>query len=296
MPSYQIIDGQGYASNDEGGGSHRVDSTPTEHEAPGTVITSGRTEGGTLRSAAELGPKDVISVAGGETSVAAALNARLVSRMADGSLVVNDHSGASASPSQGQESGRGEGEGDDGEAPLEAMGRETETLITQAAESGEDLAVQSIIADVSKGVDASDDDLGKIATRLQMEPEAVRENYQQVRDQFAKQAYDRVAKDTGLDGESILAWGWENAPGLMQEAIRNHLNNRSTGKYQAVAKEYLMNLDTIDPDGLVRALQNNGYTKVEKTRNGKILLEVDGSGQVEYRAAIRGGIIFPAGL
>lgn len=284
MARVTISGDQSFYDDMEGGGKHQMSSAQTSDAAPGTLIQSGRTEGGSIRGAAQLTDKDIISVGGGETSVAAAINARLVSRNPDGSLEVLDPS-VSASPS------------DEGpaEAPLEAMDRETESLITQAAESGEDLAVAAIVADVSKGVDASDNDLGMIASRLGMEPEVVRQNYETVRDQFTKQASDRVSKDTGLPAEAIFDWAWQHKPDLMQKAIQSHLNDRSTNGYNKVAREYILNLDQSDPEGLMEALRRNGFKNVEKNSKGKILFD-DGSGQTEYRSAVLGGVIFPAGF
>lgn len=105
----------------------------------------------------------MIRVAGGETSVAAALAAGFVARQGDGSLVVvYDASQPSTGPDPWENSGKGPEvktrSGDeisvnaDHLVPMEAMDAETEGLITGVAKQGEQMAVASIIADVSKGL------------------------------------------------------------------------------------------------------------------------------------------------
>lgn len=73
-----------------------------------------------------------------------------------------------------------------------------------------------------------------------------------------------------------------------------HLNNRTTNGYSKVVNAYYLNLDTIDPEGLMAALENNGFTKVTRTSKGKILF-TDESGESEWRAAVRAGTVKPGG-
>lgn len=56
------------------------------------------------------------------------------------------------------------------------------------------------------------------------------------------------------------------------------------------------NLDSIDPDSLMRALENNDFTDVERTKAGKTLFSDPELGRMEWRGAVKSGVINPAGL
>ena len=68
----------------------------------------------------------------------------------------------------------------------------------------------------------------------------------------------------------------------------------SSGTVAVDREPVVRNEDTTDPEGLMVALKRNGFTNVHRTTKGKLLFSDEG-GEMEWKAAVRGGVVKPGG-
>lgn len=85
-----------------------------------------------------------------------------------------------------------------------------------------------------------------------------------------------------------MAWGYANAPELMQRAIRQHATQRTTAGYQAVAKQFVENLDRIDPEAVLQAELPQGWT-AKQTKGGRVVLVSPQGREHSWQALAKSG-------
>lgn len=309
MPEVTWNDGKMTTSRTSGG-SHTISHETKEHAEEGQTITSGRTPSGVPRDQSQLTDNDVIRVAGGETSVKAAIAAGLVSRNPDGSLTVTrgrspkgkgnareararsaaDQQQAQQQEQQGEDHQSEDG-GEDVEANMEALDDTTEGVITEAAQKLSPTDVRGAIEDLAKGQYVREEAIGRMASELGIEPDDMQGRVEQVRGAMQEQAMNRMAAHGVADAQEIVNWAWENAPEMMGEAIRTHATQRSTKGYDKVVQAYTEQLDNVAPHALLNAQPGDGIRSIRRADNGKILLTLDDGQEMEYRAAVKAGHI-----
>ncbi|MET0025917.1 MAG: hypothetical protein ABW085_16835 [Sedimenticola sp.] len=148
--------------------------------------------------------------------------------------------------------------------------------------------VQHAMHVMSSGQDLSDTLVGDLASRLHMEPHELRAKIEPIHEAFAIQAGQEIAS-YGLDPEAVREWAQENTPDLMKQASFEHFNLRSTDGYNAVAHEYLKQLDKVDPDAILNAELGEGISATIGNR-GEILLNTP-HGQMSWASAISTGLV-----
>lgn len=261
--------------------NYQVNPTP----APVTsgLITQGRTASGSPVVGGALNENHIVNIGGLETSLKAAIAARLVTANPDGTFsVVSQEARA-----QAQREREAQAKAEAAEA-VETVDRGTEATITTFANGVSPSTVMGAILDFASGQDVREGHITHAASELGMEPTKVRAMVEQVRGAFEAQARSTVDR-AGLPSDEVFAWAYQNKPDLMKQAIREQATMRSTKGYQRVAQAYMENMDTINPDALLNAQLGEGL-EIKKASNGKLVLKTP-KGEMEYRAAVRSGLL-----
>jgi hypothetical protein len=252
------------------------------------VLTQGRTASGSPVSGSGLTRESIVNVGGSETSVKAAIAVGLVQANGDGSFSVVSPAARAQAQLQHQQQSETQ-ERIDAAPEVETVAAEVEGTITTFATNVSPSTVMGAVLDFSNGVDVRDSHISAAASEMGVEPSQVRAMVEQVRGAFETQAR-AVVDGMGVPSDDVFAWAYQHKPELMQQAIRQQATQRSTKGYQQVAQTYLENLDTINPAALLNAELGNGL-KVKKANNGRIVIQTPDRGDIEYRAAVRSGLI-----
>ena len=149
----------------------------------------------------------------------------------------------------------------------------------------------SIIQDITSGDGAMDPNtINRAASEAGMEPAQMEAKINSVGMAMLEQANQAVAKH-GVDPQAM--WEHYNEPAnlpKLQAAVRKHAMTRSTASYGELAREYISNLDTIDPDAILSA-DFGGQGKAHRDDSGKIVV-TDASGTTyTWKSAVKAGII-----
>jgi hypothetical protein len=290
MSEIPIIDGKSTTSPEPTRESTNFQVNPMPSAIPSGTITQGRSSSGSPIYGGAINGNSIINVGGGETTVKAARAAGLVIANADGSFSMV----SAATRAQVQQQKQADQDKARAEAQAEELGEveivapQIEGTISTFANSVSPSTVMGAVLDMSNGVDVRDSHIIHAASEMGIEPTQVRGMVEQVRSAFEAQARATVEK-TGLTSDEVFAWANEHKPELMKEAIRHQATQRSTKGYQKIAQAYMENLDTINPEALLSAQLGDGL-RVKKANNGRIVVETS-KGDIEYRAAIRAGLI-----
>lgn len=130
--------------------------------------------------------------------------------------------------------------------------------------------------------------LARVAGSQGVAPDAVAGQVESIRAGFEAQARSTVAA-MGLDPEAVFTHAWEVDPEGMEKAQRDHATQRSTEGYKALARSYVENLDTLDPQAVLNAEFGNGVTAYQ--HGDKIILQDHLGRTFEWKAAVRAGIV-----
>ncbi|CCQ73925.1 hypothetical protein [Magnetospira sp. QH-2] len=284
--------------NDAGGKS--TAPPPVTAVDPEGRITQARSEGGRRLTGDKITENDIVSINGGESTIKAWEAMGYLQRNHDGSFSMTDKATGMdklrpkgikpGNPTEAApETGEAASDDEDTDQPaMEGLDGDTETLITEVANGAQPSDVLSSIMSVAKTGEFNQAAMGRIASSLGQEPEAVMEKANSVRAAFESQAIRTVEK-TGLSSDDVFGWAYEHEPKMMQEAIRQHTNYRHTEGYQPVIQKYVQNLDTINPDMILNAQFGEG---VEAFRDdgGRIVLKSE-KGTVPWKTAVRIGMV-----
>ncbi len=95
----------------------------------------------------------------------------------------------------------------------------------------------------------------------------------------------------GVEPEAL--WEYYNQPTnlpKLQAAVRQHAMTRSTAAYGELAKEFLSNLDTIDPAAILEA-DFGGKGSAHRDANGKIVVTSPNGTTMSWAAAVKAGLV-----
>jgi hypothetical protein len=109
---------------------------------------------------------------------------------------------------------------------------------------------------------------------------------EKVRPAFEAQA-NRAVEAFGVDPEAVWQWGWESNPKQMQAAISSHITGRTTEAYKALARDYVVKLDTIDPEAILGAEVSGG--KIHRDHAGRIVITAPDGRTYGWSEVINGG-------
>lgn len=262
---------------------HQTPTSSTADSKSGRLVNVISREKGRAVPASEARDHDLVEFGGGKYAVRTLL--------ARGDLI-RDQDGALRFAGEAEKAGRqaervaAEKASQQPAAAPEAVSGDVEQVITEVATTANPSDVMSVISAVSKGEEPSENALGLIASRMGVEPEQVSEKMATIRAAFEQQALKSVSS-FGME-QDIMAWGYANAPELMQRAIRQHATQRTTAGYQAVAKQFVENLDRIDPEAVLQAELPQGWT-AKQTKGGRVVLVSPQGREHSWQALAKSG-------
>ena len=179
---------------------------------------------------------------------------------------------------------------DDADDTLEGLGDEVETTMNSliADTNAEDQL--AAVHQVAATGEVSDDLVQKVAQEMGVEPEALQGQLGGVIAAFEVQAREALTKAAGVDSQEVLEWVWEHRADALNKAGIEQATQRSTAGYVALANEFVLNLDTINPDRILGADFSDGLSAHRDT-NGKVIITgPDGVGH-PWQSAVRSGLI-----
>lgn len=260
--------------------------------APNTsgTITQGRTASGSPVTGG-LNANSIVNIGGVETTVRAAMAAGYVQQNQDGTFsMVSQEARQQAQQQRQQEKAQAEAEALGADGSPEAVDQGTENIISTFANSVSPSTVMGAVLDLSNGQEVRDSHIIQAASQMGKEPAEVRAMVDQARGAFEAQAR-AVVDRSGLPADEVFAWASQDPKGrdLMKQAVHQQATMRTSSGYQKVAQAYLENLDTHNPEALLNAQLGEGL-EIRKGQNGKLILKTP-KGEMEYRAAVRSGLI-----
>lgn len=144
-----------------------------------------------------------------------------------------------------------------------------------------------VIHDIVFRGEASQEKVGHLAERLGIAPNEALRQVQHVYGAFVGEAERSIASIVH-DPAAALAWAHANKPDAFKDAMMGHVDT-GIPDYAKFAREYLENLDTIDPESI---LQASSSTSMKARRVGsKIIVSDPVHGEVEWKAGVRMGLI-----
>jgi hypothetical protein len=281
---------------------HRAPTTSANEEKTGRLTHVISRELGRAVPANEAKDTDLVNVGSMQVSVRTLIARGDLVREQDGSLravsgkpPVSAQEKAQAQQRQDQQKAAQERQQDAPPAP-EAVSPEVEKVITEVATGANPSDVLAVVNTLGKGQEPGEAELGRIASKMGVEPEQVAEKFETVRSAMEGQALRSVGS-LGIDAQDIMTWGYENCPDVMKRAINQHATQRSTKGYQEVAKQFVENLDTIDPASILEAELPAGWSaRIAGDRKTVLLVSPEGR-EHSYRALAKAGKVkvSPAG-
>lgn len=92
-----------------------------------------------------------------------------------------------------------------------------------------------------------------------------------------------------MNDEAVIEWAREHRSDQFTKAMEEQATKRTTDGYVALARDYLTNLDEVDPDAILEADLADG---LEARREGdKIILRAATGQTFDWKTAVRAGIV-----
>jgi hypothetical protein len=277
------------------------------------VIASARSSGGRPLTGTEITRSSLVTVDGVTTSVAAAVAMGLIRVDGRTGLYVDMNStGPAVAPQTPAEERaaqlvkdqaelqrivdakrEAEEKANTTEVPVaEPFDATTEALLSETIKGlgnqSAQAAVHSIIntGELSAGLTAS------IAGQLGIEGPQAAERAQVLMGAFKSQADAAVGVDSA---EAIWDWARDNRAAALKDAMVRHANEGTTGRYADIAQDYFASLaDTQEGRDLIMASNDATARGISvDQRTGKVFITAPKVGKVEWRNAVKLGMIQP---
>lgn len=249
-------------------------------DAGGQLIA--RNANGRTLSSAEVRPDSIITIAGIDTSIRAALAAGLIAETATGYAPVgealgtgNDDSNTGNNPNK---------PANDAPVAIEALDAESEALISNVVSKVTDGDRASGVRTMIDNGVLTQDITNRMATQLGMTPQQVTEKAAQLDRAFR----DQAAKVVGSNSEAVFQWARNNAANDLKMAVLSHVNDGSTAGYKELATRYTESIPEHSPQLLNAAI---GMGLVNRERDGTFTVNHPKSGRVSWKVALRTGLI-----
>lgn len=257
---------------------------PRQTPSKPKVVTEARDSAGRKAFGNDITHKHIVRLPNGvETSVAAALHTGDLIQLPDGSYAV---AGEAQSTTDKPSTDDVDGESD--RSAEVDLGAETDALIVELAHNVQPLEAAALINDACSGREFDQAAIARAASDMGLEPDAFADKANQVRAGYEEAALASV-EQYGVDPHDIMAWGYENAPEEMGQAIRRLISgDRRADDFKKIAGGYLANLDKTNPDILLNA-ELHPDVNIYRADDGQIMVRIKGKGETPYGAAMRAG-------
>lgn len=248
----------------------------------GDYLKTARSATGSPVSGRPLRNDDIVMVEGMETSVQNARRLGLIAENEYGKLV----NAAEAADLVRQEQAEPD-PSTQGEAFAKA---EDEAYLAEASSKTMPGTQVSAINDLVTKGEVSRGTLERLASEAGIEPSEAQAEVSKVQGLFVDQARKVVSQVGPIDFQDFSDWAWKHSPNAIQEAIRSHAMYRQTDGYRALAREYIETMDRHDPMAILEA-DFGPDVRASKDRDGRVILTINGKGEVSWRQAVKLGLI-----
>jgi len=244
------------------------------------ILGTARGSGGSWRAASDIKPSDTVQYGGMEISVAVAERMGLLQRDASGRYQESAHA-SDVIPESGTEL--------DPMVSAQALAGGAEDVlgtICQGATPGVQMRGLMELTDTGS---LSTNTLNAAATEMGIHPNELRGRVEQVLQGFHTQAARSVERLGCEDAEHFFAWAHANKGQAMQDAMRKHGTERSTAAYGPLYQAYVEDMANHSPDAILSAEFGDGVKAYQ--RDGRILVNVPGFGELPFQSAVRAELI-----
>ena len=244
-------------------------------------VTEGKVEvarkNSVLVSGSSIDENCIVNIGGMEVSVKAAMAAGLLRQDSDGSYLEVKEAPKEPVKQEHQEE-------------QESLDKDTEDIIDSLLDNVQPGEVSRAVRLIASGEKIDSATLGRAASQMGIEPEAMSGMLGGVRTAFESQALEAVAT-TGLNPQEVFDWAYREKPKEMANAIKQHTSTRNTSGYKELAKEYVSVMDQYHPEQIVAALPKEMKPQIIM-ENGKpkVILNTP-AGQITWQTANRMGFI-----
>jgi hypothetical protein len=280
--------GMGVAPPRAFGGGPASSNSYVPPESAGTLIDSLRSPSGRTVDPFTAKPGDRVWVGGVETSVAAAMTMGLLTRNPHTGALMETKAGAVTSPRGSAPANSGPSYDERHPAHNVPLDRASASFLATMTDRvpGTDLASAANDLVINGKVDGFM--VQRMASQLGVEPDDLSARIEAF-SQGVKNQATRCFQQCGVqDVEELLTWAKAAKPDLLREATKRQIAGDLAG-ITRLATLYFENLADINPKKVLEAKFGSGIEA--RLVNRKVVLSVPGMGEVEYRSAIRAGII-----
>lgn len=229
----------------------------------------------------ELQATDIITVAGTEMTVRNAESLGLIERGPNGKFLAVPDAAAALNQEPVPEAVP------EGEALADRAAEGDLAAICEAVSAGTQV---SVLGQLVEAGELHPNTVARAASEAGIHPNEMNERINRVVEGFQHQA-EQTIKALGSDDPSqFWEWAQDNRSRELKDAMRKHGMERSTSAYRGLYQDYVASIADHDAAAVLEAdFGNSGITAQQVGK--KILLNIPGQGQMDYRTAVRQGFI-----
>jgi len=245
---------------------------------------------GRVLTTSEIKPDTLVTVGGVTTNVRAALHAGLL-REVNGQYV--SASGVSASPAQQQQEPEHQQQQQQQQPPepaptIDALDPHSEAIMSDVVSKvAQPLAIGTLRELIDNGENAPST-IERVAEQLNVSPAEAGQRIETLKIAFDGQARRAI----GGNSEAVLEYARQHQPQALKDAMRAHVMDGTTEGYRALARSYIEDLATVNPQAILSS-KDAAARGVRQERDGSITVLHPKAGRVAWKVAVRTGLIKP---
>jgi hypothetical protein len=120
-------------------------------------------------------------------------------------------------------------------------------------------------------------------------PDEVTARIAQARAAFAAQATKAVEKLGSSDPSGFFSWAATERSRELRDAVMQHATERTTGAYAGLYQDFVSGVAERDPAAVLTADFGSGITA--RQVKDKVLLSIPGRGEMDFKVALKAGLI-----
>jgi hypothetical protein len=284
-----VVDGEATLETESG----VVRASSGGEVARGSAVDTIRSELGVPHAGNDVKLSDLITVKGVTTTVAAARAAGFINRNGAGDwyevgkVAPAGQTQQQTPQQQPQEPPQGtqEQQQQPAQEVIPRLDDASEGILAEYTSKVGNFALHAGLKSVIETGEIGDALAREAGSKVGLEPEQVKAHVEQVRAAFENQAREHV-------GQPVLEWARERKLGSLKDAARDQAISGSLKGYDALAREYFLNLPTINPH-VILSSPDAKSAGVQQDYNGNITILHPTAGRVLWGAAVKAGLIGP---
>lgn len=160
-----------------------------------------------------------------------------------------------------------------------------EQVLTSVVNNTGGMEQHTAIQEIVNSGDVGERTLNTLATQLNIEPSALKEQFAPVMASFERQAR-AVMAEGGVNSDDVVSYGQQHQPDMLRRAMHKQATMRNTSGYAELRQSYLETLADHRPSVALNADLGPGITQ-RQDQKGRIIVNIPGYGEMDWRTAIR---------